>query len=1778
MHSAKNSPVRARLRTVALASGVMLLQAVQASAALITSVVETGGDNEATDTIVAQWTGQTFVNGVANEPLPNTAATDPYTVGLFDNHSPAFVDRNHRYTNASDTVFIPDYLLGGEYIMSGNDNRDNASYLLDVTVSGPVNVYLLIDDRLPDGDNTTPPQLGAGAMQWVLDEGWTPVMSGVNRTSDPTLPDEIAIDEGADGTLNQWYSIYTKAFAAGTFQLKQADNAGRNMYGVVVTTGEDPTNFPPAIVFSSPVNGAIFYASNSMTFDVKTVPPNSIATADIHLTVNGSDVSGSLTFGGQATNRTVTYGGLVPNQFYTATVSASDAAGRSSTNMVSFDTFGETTAMVIETEDYNYGVDGGGAPVIGVCSPGDPQPVTAHGGGFQDNPPPSGFTPTLTQINGNGIGYLDLAAVSGVDYSDTGTATGDATVNNYRTCTPVGVRATSDTRRSKYTDLDIGAWDLELHQLAAGEWLNYTRTFANTNFNVYLRARATTTQQVDLGRVTSDPTQGSQTVVPLGSFQVQSGTTYGYVPLTDSVGVPVVIGLSGMQTLRLTAVSANNDLNPNFLMLVPAAATATVIGPVLASASPAPDAANVAVGTAINLTITNRLTTLNTSSVQLSLDHSLVTATVTPNASGATVTYQPGSPFATGSTHTLTLVFRDNASPANSFTNEWMFTTTTDVTGPMLLSAVPRDQAYKVVLAFDEPLQKSSAETTANYAITNSSGVALTIVSATLANSSSNVTLLTVKQAENMQYTVRANGVRDAVDNPASSSATFTSWVLSPGFMLEERYTGVFAADGAVSANLADLLISPKYPANPDLVNYLLAAETGVDIADNFGRRVSGLLIPPETGPYTFFVSSDDQSMFYLSMDENPANKQLVAQEISWNASRTWTGDRSGGTRGSPPANISTNAIILTAGQKYYFELIHKEGTGGDNLGLNWQLPSQSAPPNNGDPTQITGSALASYAPSSGVSLTITQQPASQMALENQVASFAVAVSAMPSNAPVSYQWQVSTDAGATWSDLAGANGASFTTGLLTPTDNDKRYRVVLSTPGAAVTSDAATLTVGADTVAPTLRYRADGINALSTVTLYYSELMDPSSAANPAAYMIAGQGGALNVISAMMAPNGTNVVLTTGPQTQGERYVVTVVGQVLDLSGNAVAANSMAVFYSGGAADFARIDFGPSTGRAAPGWTQLSSTPATGDNGMNYATTQLTSVLGTDFTIAIDNVNTAGTAVGGLDWRDRGDSTATGDLVPLAEDLIKNNAGVIHVTLVNLPAGHYRATSYHADMTPGGANQSDNVRVFVNGVLQDNVRGNADQVLDVNTLTDADIQNSAATFEFDADGSNPVSLTFDGTVNISRTDTETPMNGILLQLVGGSIPNPTITLTAPTDGQTVPEGMDITVSADASPANPNDPITMVEFFANGMKIGEDTTAPYSIAWSGVARGAYEIHAVVTDKLEATATSESANIIVDSTPPALQFAWASVDSNNVVEVTLQFDEPLLDTTALTPANYSIMQAGTAITNIMAGRTNSVVLSVSGLSPNTAYTVSVSGISDTHGNDLTGSETATFMLPMVQINFQLASAPVPSGYLADGGTVYADQGNGYSYGWETDATDDTRDRDSANAFDQRYDTLCHLQRSGDNHTWEIALPNGSYDVHVATGDPDNSDQVSSLDIEGVIAEDTNGQADRMEEHVVHVDVTDGRLTIQAAPSGMNSKIMFLNIAPAAGGTTTIGPLSISYSGGNVTITWPGEGRLQESDTVDGTYTDVAGNPASGYTTQASEPQKFYRLAQ
>jgi hypothetical protein len=101
----------------------------------------------------------------------------------------------------------------------------------------------------------------------------------------------------------------------------------------------------------------------------------------------------------------------------------------------------------------------------------------------------------------------------------------------------------------------------------------------------------------------------------------------------------------------------------------------------------------------------------------------------------------------------------------------------------------------------------------------------------------------------------------------------------------------------------------------------------------------------------------------------------------------------------------------------------------------------------------------------------------------------------------------------------------------------------------------------------------------------------------------------------------------------------------------------------------------------------------------------------------------------------------------------------------------------------------------------------------------------------------------------------------------------PVVALTQPTDGATFTAPATVNLAATASDADGS--VTKVEFFNGAAKLGEDTTAPYSFAWSSVAAGTYTLTARATDNLGATTTSAASTITVsaNNTPPTANITY-----------------------------------------------------------------------------------------------------------------------------------------------------------------------------------------------------------------------------------------------------------------------------------------------------------------
>ena len=90
----------------------------------------------------------------------------------------------------------------------------------------------------------------------------------------------------------------------------------------------------------------------------------------------------------------------------------------------------------------------------------------------------------------------------------------------------------------------------------------------------------------------------------------------------------------------------------------------------------------------------------------------------------------------------------------------------------------------------------------------------------------------------------------------------------------------------------------------------------------------------------------------------------------------------------------------------------------------------------------------------------ITTQPANQAVATGQTATFTVVASG---TAPLSYQWQKN------GANITGATSASYTTPATTTSDSGSTFKVVVSNTAGTATSNAATLTVNAAPVAPTI-------------------------------------------------------------------------------------------------------------------------------------------------------------------------------------------------------------------------------------------------------------------------------------------------------------------------------------------------------------------------------------------------------------------------------------------------------------------------------------------------------------------------------------------------------------------------------------------------------------------------------------------------------------------------------------------------------------------------------------
>ncbi len=499
------------------------------------------------------------------------------------------------------------------------------------------------------------------------------------------------------------------------------------------------------------------------------------------------------------------------------------------------------------------------------------------------------------------------------------------------------------------------------------------------------------------------------------------------------------------------------------------------------------------------------------------------------------VVYRDGSVLGTATTTSYADVavvprrpYSYAVSPVNRDGYEGMRSATAVVTVPGITNYALPDASH-IEIDFTEALTPESATLLGNYVLTDT-----TLRSAALSANGRKVTLSTTQPLvidNSYSLTIKNLATVSGNELPDNLGIAFTYVPQGDGYILREYWSGIGGT------RVSDLTGHPDYPNNATGRTYATSFEGPVDWNDDYGTRMRGYVHPPKSGEYVFWIASDDSSELWLSTDEDPAHKVQIAGVPEWTSSREWT--RFSSQQSAP--------IRLMTGRKYYIEALAKEGGGGDNLAVRWQLPGGEWE-NPADPgAPIPGIRLSQWGPPPD-----TSAPTVPVGLSAQIVN----------GTRVDLSWAAATDLESgvhhyvvyrDGQEYARSTTANYSDTGATP-GTRHRYQVSATNPFDFASEHSATISV-----APAGVVSAAALNA-TTVQLVFTEPMDRTRAEQTANYAIS---AGRTVTAAVLQADRLTVRLTTSSLTLSTTYTVTV-NNLRTASGVALPENHQATLYYG--------------------------------------------------------------------------------------------------------------------------------------------------------------------------------------------------------------------------------------------------------------------------------------------------------------------------------------------------------------------------------------------------------------------------------------------------------------------------------------------------------------------------------------------------------------------------------------------------------------------------------------
>jgi Immunoglobulin domain/Immunoglobulin I-set domain len=292
------------------------------------------------------------------------------------------------------------------------------------------------------------------------------------------------------------------------------------------------------------------------------------------------------------------------------------------------------------------------------------------------------------------------------------------------------------------------------------------------------------------------------------------------------------------------------------------------------------------------------------------------------------------------------------------------------------------------------------------------------------------------------------------------------------------------------------------------------------------GSPIAGATSSSYTTPAT--TPADSGSQFKVVV-ANPAGSST-----SNPATLTVTASATAPSITTQPANQS-----VTAGQTAAFSVV---ATGTAPLSYQWQkngasisgatsstytTPSTSTS-DNGSQFKVVVTNSAGSVPSNAATLTvtaapvapsITTQPENQTVTAGQTASFSVVASG---TAPLSYQWQKNGSA------ISGATSSTYTTPATSTSDNGSQFKVVVTNSVGSTPSNAATLTVTAAPVAPSITTQPANQTVTAGQTASFSV---SASGTSPLSYQWQKNGSAISGATSSIYTTPATSTSDTGSQ-----------------------------------------------------------------------------------------------------------------------------------------------------------------------------------------------------------------------------------------------------------------------------------------------------------------------------------------------------------------------------------------------------------------------------------------------------------------------------------------------------------------------------------------------------------------------------------------------------------------------------------------------------------------------